>query len=119
MYSDPNPVTTKTLNEIAKVICELTSELRLPELEPETTALMNLFHERAALVGRHVDNLVCELAAALMIDAMVAQHMHDLRLAIQSQPPFNGMRLLNVIDFKDWAKGDNSTNNEPDASDPR
>jgi hypothetical protein len=91
--NDPNAVTETTLGEIARAICELgfrreIDELIWPNLEPETEALTNLFCERVALMGQRVDNLVCKLAAVLMLDAMVAQHMHDLRLASQSQSPF-------------------------------
>jgi hypothetical protein len=88
MSSDPIAVTAATLDEIARAIGELSFQREFdgawPELEPETKALVNLFHERVALMGRHVDNLVCELAALLMLEAMVAQHLHDSR----SQPPF-------------------------------
>jgi hypothetical protein len=85
---DPTAVTITTLDEIALAISELgfrreTGELSWPELEPEHTALKAILRQHVALLHAGVDP--CDLAALLILDGMVAQHLCDLRLASQSQ----------------------------------
>ena len=85
-------VTTTTLDEIARVISELgfrhePGELNWLELMPECKTLKRLIRERAEL-GHLSCDWVIEHAALLILEAMVAQNMHDLTLAAQSLPPF-------------------------------
>jgi hypothetical protein len=87
-------ITTTTLSEIARAISEYKSqhwagELCWPHLEPEWKVLNDLFRRRAEQAfGTRVNNDVCDLAAILILDGMVAQHRYDLRLFAQSLPPF-------------------------------
>jgi hypothetical protein len=90
---DPIVVTSTTLDEIARAISELgfrreVNELSWPELEPEQRTLRNLFRQRAVLTGNRANDDLCDLAALLILDAMVAQQLHDLRLFQKSQRPF-------------------------------
>ena len=83
-------ITTTTFDELARAVHELgfrrqDGELSWPHLEPEMKALTPLFRDRVTFAGEHASNLVCELAALLILEAMVAMH---LPLAHQSQPPF-------------------------------
>jgi hypothetical protein len=93
MAADLITITATTFDELAQAIHELgfrrqDDELSWPHLEPEMKALTPLFRERATLAGECASNLVCELAALLILEAMVAMHLYDLKLAQQSQPPF-------------------------------
>jgi hypothetical protein len=97
MSDDPRAddvvVTSTMLDEIAWAISELgfhrqLGELAWPVLEPETKALKDLIWKRVAFIENPVD--FCEFTALLILEGMVAQHLHDLRLALQSQPPFGG-----------------------------
>jgi hypothetical protein len=86
-------ITASTFDELARAIHELgfrreDGELVWPHLEPETKALTPLFRDRVALAGAQASDLVCELAALLILEAMVAMHLYDLKLAQRSQPPF-------------------------------
>jgi hypothetical protein len=90
-------VTATTFDELARAIHELgfrrqDGELSWPHLEPETKALAPLFRDRATFAGERASNLICELAALLILEAMVAMHMYDLKLACQDQPPFQRQR---------------------------
>jgi hypothetical protein len=83
----------KTLDEIARAIGELgfrrePGELAWPHLEPEMKVLKTLLQQRAARSDLDIDQSY-DLATIFIVDAMVAQHLHDLRLAAQSQPPFD------------------------------
>jgi hypothetical protein len=91
----PITVTALTLDEIAIAISELgfrreVGELCWPELAPEQTVLSDLFRQRLMLIPGITTNEICNLAALLVLDAMVAQHLHDLRLAMRVQAPFGG-----------------------------
>jgi hypothetical protein len=97
MSFDINILTDTTLDEIATAISELSfrrnrGQLCWPELGPERKVLKDLFQRRAALIrgSKIVD--VYDLGAMLILDAMVAQHQHDLRLAAQAKPPFDKPR---------------------------
>lgn len=106
---DPIVVTATMLDEIASAISELDfrrelGELSWPELEPEHKALKAMLRQRVELLRNRPGirpweqsltetGDICDLAALLILDGMVAQHLHDLRVASQSQPPFgNGPR---------------------------
>jgi hypothetical protein len=80
------------LGEIAKAICELgfrrnVGEQCWPELKPEHDTLIDLLRQH---FGRLKDNDHPGMAALLILDAMIAMHMHDLWLASTFQPPFKG-----------------------------
>jgi hypothetical protein len=95
--STPNPiaVTATMLDEFALAVSELGSrrevgELRWPELGPEQKVLKDLFRQRIALIPGAASADVCNLAAFLTLDAMIAQHLHDLKLASRAQAKFGG-----------------------------
>jgi hypothetical protein len=93
--ADDVVVTSTMLDEIAWAISELgfhrqLGELAWPDLEPETKTLKDLIWKRVASIENLTAIDFCELTALLILEGMVAQHLHDLRLALQSQPPFAG-----------------------------
>jgi hypothetical protein len=82
------------LDEIAMAINERgfrrePSEASWPYLKPEMKALVDLIL-RPAEKGSASPATMVGFAALLVIDAMVAQNLCDLRLAKQSLPPFDG-----------------------------
>jgi len=92
---DPIAVIATTLDEMARVINELgfrrqPGELAWPKLEPALKVLTDVIRQRAELTfnGCYSDGDVFDLAALLILGRMVARHLYDLRLALQSQPPF-------------------------------
>jgi hypothetical protein len=87
-------MTATTLDEIARAIGGLSfrrviGELAWPHLEPEMKVLKTLLQQRVALIKNLSADQFYDLAAVFILDAMVAQHLHDLRLAAQFQPPFD------------------------------
>jgi hypothetical protein len=114
--TDLTTITATTLDEIAKAICELgfrrnVGEQCWPELKPEHDTLIDLLRQHFA---RLKDNDHPGMAALLILDAMIAMHMHDLRLASAFQPPFGRRReslpdrrasenfQFNIWDDKTW-----------------
>jgi len=93
MSADLIMATVTTLDEIAEAISELNfrrqrGELAWPELDSEQTALTELFRRRVEGDDSVDSTFLCGLVAMLILEGMVAQHQHDLRLAAQSLPPF-------------------------------
>ena len=90
---DPVIITATTFDEMAKAICDLgfhrgIGDLTWPHLEPEQKRLRDMFVWRAGLISSRTSTDLADLAALLILEAMVSQHLYDLRLAAQSLPPF-------------------------------
>jgi hypothetical protein len=83
-----------TLDEIAMAINErgfrrAPGEDAAPYLKPEMGALVSLMRQRVGHDDVSVE-IMLGVAALLVIEAMVAQNLCDLRLAAQALPPFAG-----------------------------
>ena len=84
----------RTWTKCAQAISELRfqrdlGELSWPHPEPELKALKALVQQRVALIGKHDIDTLADLAALLIVEGMVAQHLRDLRLAALRQSPFS------------------------------
>ena len=92
-FTDNIVVTTRTLDEIAQAISELGFQRDLgepswPHPLKALKALKALVQQRIALIGKHDIDTLADLAALLIVEGMVAQHLRDLRLAALRQSPF-------------------------------
>ena len=85
MSDNLEAVAATTLNEIARAISELgfrrqPGELAWPHLEPEMKTLAELVRRCAERMTARGGDDFYTLAALLILDGMVAQHLHELRV---------------------------------------
>src|SRR5262249_54211485 len=85
-------ITLTVLDEMARAICDRgyrrqPGELSFPHLAPEWKTLTDLLRRRATSPPSLTTDEFYIFAAMLITEGMVAQHLHDLRLAAQCVPP--------------------------------